>query len=76
MKGIHSILDNYRNGDFEQRLTLFLNYRDIRDEFIKIDEAELTANRRPGGAVPNEGGGYRPPAGHPSIHSSPDTNHS
>lgn len=49
MSDITSILNQYRGGDFEQRLSLFLNYRDIRDEFMKIDEAELTANLRGGG---------------------------
>jgi hypothetical protein len=54
MSDITSILNQYRGGDFEQRLTLFLNYRDIRDEFVKIDEAELRANRLGEGLVHTE----------------------
>ncbi len=38
MRSKNAILDEYRNGDFEERLTLFLHYRDIRNEFLIIDE--------------------------------------
>jgi hypothetical protein len=30
-------LDEYRNGDADKRLSLFLTYRDLRDEFSRID---------------------------------------
>ncbi len=40
MMNTNSILTEYRNGDFETRLSLFLNYRDFRNEFIKIDHSE------------------------------------
>ena len=44
MNKINSIIKNYRNGDFETRLTLFLNYRDLRKQFTEIDESELKLN--------------------------------
>ncbi len=34
-----SILKEYRNGDSETRLSLFLDYRDFRDEFMGIETA-------------------------------------
>lgn len=33
-------LDEYRNGDADKRLALFLTYRDFRDEFGRIDREE------------------------------------
>ncbi len=39
MMNINSILKEYPNGDFETRLSLFLNYRDFRNEFIGIEAA-------------------------------------
>jgi hypothetical protein len=41
MININSLLKEYRDGDFEKRLSLFLNYRDIRKEFVEIDEADM-----------------------------------
>jgi hypothetical protein len=35
---IDRILKDYRTGDEEKRLNLFLSYRDLRDEFSSIDE--------------------------------------
>lgn len=56
MMNISSVLDDYRNGDFDQRLTLFLNYRDIRQEFIEIDEADLNGENPHPEAVSEEAG--------------------
>ena len=47
MINIQSILNDHRTGDFEKRLTLFLDYRDIRNEFIKIHEEELRLGNAP-----------------------------
>lgn len=35
---IEKILDDYRNGDEDKRLSLFLAYRDLRDDFTRIDQ--------------------------------------
>lgn len=35
---IERILDDYRNGDEDKRLSLFLTYRELRDEFAVIDQ--------------------------------------
>ena len=32
------ILDEYRNGDEGKRLRLFLAFRDLRDDFSRIDQ--------------------------------------
>ncbi len=32
------VLDVYRNGDEDNRLSLFLGYRELRHEFSRIDE--------------------------------------
>ncbi len=32
------VLDAYRNGDEDKRLSLFLGYRDLRNEFTRIDQ--------------------------------------
>ena len=34
------IVEEYHKGDFEKRLYLFLEYRSLRDEFLKIDRSE------------------------------------
>ena len=40
MKRLDNILADYRNADFEKRLYLFLDCRELREEFIKIDQEE------------------------------------
>lgn len=42
MKDIKSIIDEYRNADFEKRLYFFLSYRDLRDEFSEIDQSDTS----------------------------------
>lgn len=34
---VEKILDEYRNGDEGKRLRLFLAFRDLRDDFSRID---------------------------------------
>jgi hypothetical protein len=42
------VLQDYRNGDAEKRLSLFFYYRDLRNEFSCIDgEQELEGSERP-----------------------------
>ena len=40
------VLVAYRNGDEDERLSLFLAYRDLRDEFSRIEQ-ELAAIQSP-----------------------------
>jgi hypothetical protein len=35
---IEKILDEYRNGDEGKRLRLFLAFRDLRDDFSRIEQ--------------------------------------
>ncbi len=35
---IEQVLDAYRNGDEDKRLSLFLGYRELRDEFSRIEQ--------------------------------------
>jgi hypothetical protein len=42
MKDIKSIIDEYRNADFEKRLYFFLSYRELRDEFLEIDQSDTS----------------------------------
>ena len=35
------LLDDYRRADFSKRLHLYLQYRELRHEFIEIDRNEL-----------------------------------
>jgi len=32
------VLDDYRNGDEDERISLFLAYRDFRDKFSRIEQ--------------------------------------
>lgn len=41
MKTIERIIEEYYRGDFEKRLYLFLEYRSLRNEFLKIDKTEI-----------------------------------
>lgn len=43
MKNIQSIIEDYRNADFETRQYFFLSYRSLRDEFLKIDQQDAAA---------------------------------
>ncbi len=40
MKDFTEIVDEYRNSDFEHRLSLFLCHRSMRGEFMRIDLEE------------------------------------
>jgi len=42
MKDINNILDEYRDADFEKRLYFSLSYRDLRDEFLEIDQSDTS----------------------------------
>ena len=44
MKKVTTILADYRNADFEERLHLFLDCRELREEFTKIEQ-EGAVNR-------------------------------
>ena len=48
MKADHTILCNYKFGDIDQRLNLFLTYRNLRKAFIEIDlmDGNPTAKER------------------------------
>ncbi len=35
---IEKVLDEYRNGDDSKRLSLFLTYRELRDNFSRIEQ--------------------------------------
>ena len=35
---VETILDEYRNGDEGKRLRLFLAFRDLRDDFSRIEQ--------------------------------------
>lgn len=39
---IEQILDAYRSGDTDKRLSLFLGYRELRDEFNRIEQDDGT----------------------------------
>ena len=40
MKHLESIIEDYRQGDFEARLSLFLQHRSLRNVFMEIDGRE------------------------------------
>ncbi len=44
---IEKILDDYRNGDEDKRLSLFLTYRELRDDFTRIDQDTEQYEYRP-----------------------------
>ncbi|MGE0086370.1 MAG: hypothetical protein AB7S75_18330 [Desulfococcaceae bacterium] len=46
MFNINEIIEEYRKGDFEKRLSFFLEYRDIRDAFTEIDQKEYYSGKR------------------------------
>lgn len=41
MQTTQTILDAYKAADEEQRLSMFLTYRDLRDQFTEMDMAAL-----------------------------------
>lgn len=43
MKEIQTIIEDYRKGDLTQRLFMFLEFRELRDEFVRIDQSETTS---------------------------------
>ena len=43
MKTIENIIEEYKKGDFEKRVNLFLECRELRSEFIEIDMKERKA---------------------------------
>jgi len=45
------IIKQYRQADFEHRLSLFLYYRTLRDEFVLIDHNEDGKNTAPESAA-------------------------
>ena len=45
------IVKQYRQADFEHRLSLFLYYRVLRDEFVRIDQNEAGKNTAPESAA-------------------------
>jgi hypothetical protein len=42
MRNHKSIIEEYRNADFEKRLYFFLSYRSLRDEFLEIDQSDAS----------------------------------
>jgi hypothetical protein len=40
MNDTEKIIDEYRNADFEKRLYLSLSHRELRDEFLEIDQSD------------------------------------
>ena len=40
MRTAEGILEEYRKGDFYKRLNLYLQYRDLRCQFMQIDSDE------------------------------------
>ena len=48
MKTTDRIIDQYRQGDFENRLNLYLECPSLRDEFNRIDLAETDQNAKNG----------------------------
>ena len=42
MIDIKTIVDEYQKGDAEKRLNLFLEYAPLRDEFIQIEQGQVS----------------------------------
>lgn len=47
MNNTESILEQYREADFEKRLNLFLECPALRNRFIEIDQSELSGSSSP-----------------------------
>ena len=43
MSDIKKIIEEYKKGDAEKRLSLFLNHRLLRNEFIEIEQNNTAA---------------------------------
>ena len=43
---MNTIIDRYREADEEERLNLFLSYRDLRNDFIAIQLQEYQGKKR------------------------------
>jgi hypothetical protein len=41
MESVKTIMEKYTNADGGKRLSMFLTYRDLREEFTTIDMAEM-----------------------------------
>ena len=39
------IMKGYREADFTQRLNIYMEYPDLRAEFMSVDQEELSAGR-------------------------------
>lgn len=37
-----TIIEEYQNADYEKRLYLFLSHRSLRDEFLEIDQRDMS----------------------------------
>lgn len=46
MQTTDHVVKAYKLADFERRMFLFLEYRDLRDVFTEIDESELFSGKR------------------------------
>jgi hypothetical protein len=46
MRTKEKIIDEYRGGSFEKRLSLFLECPSLRTEFIEIDQSESPTENR------------------------------
>lgn len=60
MQTTQTILDAYKAADEERRLSMFLTYRDLRDQFLEIDMAALVhlesaQSRQSPGAIRSKG---------------------
>ncbi len=40
MRDIHHIIEEYRQSDLTKRVCLFVEFRDLRDQFTEIDRKE------------------------------------
>ena len=56
MKTTDRIIEQYRQGDFENRLNLFLECPTLREEFTQIDLAETADNAMNDAAAKLQGG--------------------
>jgi hypothetical protein len=55
MRNIKTITEEYRKGDFEKRLNLYLECPTLRNEFMRIEQDEaLTQNAHLSGPVENQ----------------------
>ena len=46
MESVKTIMEKYAAADLGERLSLFLTYRDLREEFATIDRAETLRRER------------------------------